>query len=65
MTKKKQEHVPETQSRRPNRAERRGSLPAADAPVARDETPPEDQQVGSVRAKSSGHRKKTADNWNQ
>jgi hypothetical protein len=60
---KKQQHVPGM--RRPSRAERRGNMPAADEPLTRDPHPLEDQAVQDVRAKSSGHRKKTADKWNQ
>jgi hypothetical protein len=62
MTKKKPS-VPKT--RVPSRAERRGTMPAADEPLVRDPHPLEDQQVPDARAKSSGHRKKTADKWNQ
>jgi hypothetical protein len=62
MTKKKPS-VPETH--RPNRAERRGSMKAEDEPLVRDPHPLEDQSVPDVRAKSSGHRKRTADKWNQ
>jgi len=51
--------------RRSSRAERRGTMPAADEPLTRDPHPLEDQAVQDVRAKSSGHRKKTADKWNQ
>jgi hypothetical protein len=60
---KKQQHVPGM--RRPSRAERRGTMPAADEPLTRDPHPLEDQAVQDVRAKSSGHRKRTADKWNQ
>jgi hypothetical protein len=51
--------------RMPSRAERRGTMPAADEPLTRDPHPLEDESVPDVRAKSSGHRKKTADKWNQ
>ena len=60
---KKTEKVPET--RRPNRAERRGTTKAADEPLHRDPHPLEDQSVRDPRAKSNGHGKKTADKWNQ
>ena len=60
---KKQHSVPET--RTPNRAERRGTMKTEDEPLVRDPHPLEDQKVPDVRAKSSGHRKKTADKWNQ
>jgi hypothetical protein len=64
------EHVPETGADpKPNRAQRRHPERAADQRVARDvqENIPKsgsDDDV-SVRAKSSGHKKKTADKWNQ
>ena len=60
---KKTQKVPET--RRPSRAERRGTMPANDEPLARDPHPLEDQAVADVRAKNSGHKKKTADKWNR
>ena len=60
---RKQPKVPET--RTPNRAERRGHTTAADEPLVRDPHPLDDQAVPDTRAKSSGHRKKTADKWNQ
>ena len=60
---KKQPRVPGMRS--PNRAERRGSRRAADQPLSPERPEPEPQDVRSVRAKSSGHGKKTADNWNQ
>jgi hypothetical protein len=62
---KKQEHVPGMRANRLNRAQRRGSLRPEDQPPTRDAPEPASQDVASVRAKSSGHRKKTADNWNQ
>jgi hypothetical protein len=62
------DRVPETRSDpKPNRQQRRHpeKLEApADEPLERERTLPE-QDVESVRAKSSGHRKKTADKWNQ
>jgi hypothetical protein len=60
---KKQHRVPGMRST--SRAERRGTIPATDEPLTRDPHPLEDQQVPDARAKSSGHRKKTADKWNQ
>jgi hypothetical protein len=60
---KKQHRVPGM--RNTSRAERRGTMPAADEPLVRDPHPLEDQQVPDARAKSSGHGKKTADKWNQ
>jgi len=62
---KKQERVPGMRANAPNRAQRRGSQPPEDHPPAREVAEPASQDVESVRAKSSGHRKKTADNWNQ
>jgi hypothetical protein len=68
---KKQTHVPESREITPNRAERRHpekTDPVEEARVR------EEQEVLlkrgtdddiSVRAKSSGHKKKTADKWNQ
>lgn len=68
----KDEHVPEMDADPkpgPNRAQRRHPERAADAPIKRDvqedvAKPGVDEDV-SVRAKSSGHKKKTADKWNQ
>jgi hypothetical protein len=62
------------QRRHPDRAPQ-----ARDEPLARDEEAPDrqappkrqevfrqgPQDVASTRAKNSGHKKKTADNWNQ
>ena len=51
---------------KPNRKQRRHpeSQPE-DEPLAREEQPPTDFDVPDPRLKSSGHKKKTADNWNQ
>jgi hypothetical protein len=58
MPKKKvQPSVPKMQA--PNRAQRRGTKPAADEPLARDESPPKVIDPGR------GRRKTTAENWNQ
>ena len=67
MTKK--EHIPETKDVEPNRARRRHPKRAEDEAIARDAQPDilkrgADDDV-SVRAKSSGHKKRTADKWNQ
>jgi hypothetical protein len=62
---KKQPRVPGMRSSAPNRAQRRGSQRPEDQEPMRERPQPESQDVASVRAKSSGHRKKTADNWNQ
>jgi hypothetical protein len=67
----KQEHVPETREVKPNRQQRRHPEkvdPAEEASVREEQEEilrrGTDDDV-SVRAKSSGHRKKTADKWNQ
>jgi hypothetical protein len=69
----KRPRVPETRDQSPNREQRRHpdrAAPVGDEPLAREEEAPEvfrrgPQDVASTRAKSSGHKKKTADNWNQ
>jgi hypothetical protein len=63
---KKQPHVPGMREVKPNREQRRHpeSLPQ-NQPLARDERPPKDMDVPDPRAKTTGHKKKTADNWNQ
>jgi hypothetical protein len=65
---KKQERVPETRETKPNREQRRHPERVEDEALTR--RPPEPdrhgpQDVSSTRAKSSGHKKKTAENWNQ
>jgi hypothetical protein len=66
----KQERVPETHADpKPNREQRRHPERFEDAAISR-ETQSEaveqgPQDVPSVRAKNSGHKKKTADKWNQ
>ena len=67
----KQEHVPGTTDPKSNRAMRRhpGKVDPAEAARVREEQEEilkrgTDDDV-SVRAKSSGHGKKTADKWNQ
>jgi len=71
---RKQHHVPETKDQdrtpklEPNREQRRHPEQvghAEDEPLAREPRLESDQDVPSARAKSSGHRKKTADKWNQ
>ena len=63
---KKQERVPGMRANTLNRAQRRGSQRLEEQPPTRESTQPaSSEDVESVRAKSSGHRKKTADNWNQ
>jgi hypothetical protein len=63
---KKQPRVPEMRQTKPNREQRRhpGS-PPQDEPPARDERAPTALDVPDPRTKTSGHKKKTADNWNQ
>jgi hypothetical protein len=62
---KKQERIPATREPRPNREQRRHPEPIEDQPLARDERPPKELDVPDPRTKTSGHKKKTADNWNQ
>jgi hypothetical protein len=63
---KKQPRVPETREVKPNREQRRHpEKRAEDQPIARDEVPPKDLDVPDPRLKTGGHKKKTADNWNQ
>jgi hypothetical protein len=67
------EKVPETTSAEPNREQRRHPEKAdhpENEPLSRAEAQDEilkqgNQDVTSVRAKNSGHGKKTADKWNQ
>jgi hypothetical protein len=67
----KQEHVPETTDPKPNRAMRRH--PEKTDPTEEARVREEQEEIlkrgtdddVSVRAKSSGHGKKTADKWNQ
>jgi hypothetical protein len=65
---KKHERVPGMRETRPNREQRRHPERPADETLARDVPEPQPngpQDVSSVRAKNSGHGKKTADKWNQ
>ena len=63
---KKQPRVPGMREVRPNREQRRNPEGRPeDEPLARDERPPAELDVPDPRAKNSGHKKKTADNWNQ
>jgi hypothetical protein len=66
----KQEHVPETHETnvKPNREQRRhpdSAGQAEDQPIARDVKPEMLSEVQEARKKTSGHKKKTADKWNQ
>jgi len=63
---KKQERVPGMRKAKPNREQRRHPEQRPEnEPLARDEGPPTELDVPDPRAKNSGHKKKTADNWNQ
>jgi hypothetical protein len=63
---KKQPRVPEMREVRPNRDQRRHpEAHPENGALTRDEQPPKDLDVPDPRAKNSGHKKKTADNWNQ
>jgi hypothetical protein len=63
---KKQPRVPEMREVRPNREQRRHpeSRPENE-PLAREERAPRNLDVLDPRLSNSGHKKKTADNWNQ
>ena len=71
----KEPHVPETHAEaKPNRAQRRHPERIAEKPGHEDpKQNPAEEMLGpertqdelSVRAKNSGHGKKTADKWNQ
>ena len=61
---KKPERVPGTRETKPNREQRRHpDADLADQPLTRDERTPKDVDVPDPR--TGGHKKKTADNWNQ
>ena len=71
---KKRPHVPETRDVKPNREQRRHPEKfehPENEPISRaHDAQPEilehgDQEAASVRGKTSGHGKKTADKWNQ
>jgi hypothetical protein len=63
---KKRERVPEMRQPKLNREQRRHpDARPENEPPARDERPPKDLDVPDPRTKTSGHKKKTADNWNQ
>ncbi len=62
----KNEKIPKTTEPKPNREQRRHpEQRPEDEPVAREETLAEETAVPDPRAKGSGHKKKTADKWNQ
>jgi hypothetical protein len=61
----KREHIPETRDVKPNREQRRHPERLEDTPLARDPVGEHPPDVEDPRAKSSGHKKKTADKWNQ
>jgi hypothetical protein len=63
---KKQARVPEMRRVKPNREQRRHpEAPPEDEPLAPDQRPPKELDVPDPRTKTGGHKKKTADNWNQ
>lgn len=65
---KKQPRVPEMRETRPNREQRRHPERVQDETLSRKVPEPHlqgPQDVSDPRAKNSGHKKKTADNWNQ
>jgi hypothetical protein len=65
---KKRPRVPEMRETKPNREQRRHPERLGDEPPSPDVPPPDlpvPQDVTDPRAKNSGHKKKTADNWNQ
>jgi hypothetical protein len=63
---KKQPRVPGMREAKQNREQRRHfKLLPEDQPLVRDERPPKELDVPDPRAKNTGHKKKTADNWNQ
>jgi hypothetical protein len=64
---RKQERVPGMREAKPNREQRRHPEGRPeDEPMVRDEQAPQPlEPAADPRAKSSGHKKKTADNWNQ
>jgi len=63
---KKQARVPGMRQTKPNREQRRHPEQRAEnSPMAREERPPANLDVPDPRTKTSGHKKKTADNWNQ
>jgi hypothetical protein len=63
---KKQPRVPEMRETKPNREQRRHpEAKPADEPLAREERSPKDMAVTDPRLTNSGHKKKTAENWNQ
>jgi hypothetical protein len=64
------DQIPETRDVKPNRAMRRHPEKIEATPVTHGEVQPDILKQGadddvSVRAKSTGHGKKTADKWNQ
>ena len=70
----RREHVPEMQDVKPNREQRRHpEKPEKVDPVETARARGEESEIlkrgidedASVRAKSNGHRKRTADKWNQ
>jgi hypothetical protein len=64
---KKQPRVPGMREAKPNREQRRHpeQRPEDEPPAREEERTPADLDVPDPRLKNSGHKKKTADNWNQ
>lgn len=63
---KKRSRVPEMHATKPNRDQRRHPEGRPEnEPLVRDARAPKDLDVPDPRTKTSGHKKKTADNWNQ
>ena len=61
-----QPRVPGMRETKPNREQRRHPEPLPDDQrLVRDERPPKEMDVPDPRTKNTGHKKKTADNWNQ
>jgi hypothetical protein len=63
---KKQPRVPGMREVKPNREQRRHpEARPENEPLARETPRPHEVDVPDPRTKTSGHKKKTADNWNQ
>ena len=63
---RKQPRVPGTREVKPNREQRRHpDAQPQNEPATREARPPKELDVPDPRLTNSGHKKKTADNWNQ
>ena len=63
---RKQPRVPGTREVKPNREQRRHpEVQPQNEPPPREARPPKELDVPDPRLTNSGHKKKTADNWNQ